>query len=155
MTRGPIGVIPRAMSVERLAERLSLGELLDTLKRGYGGWSLLHHWTRGELHHDLVLRVGERRDLPGDVLVVSTNCNGGVKEVLCFDREPSHDALWHYRCPDVPGLAAAPLEGLLTGARTLHWFDPCELLVPEARSELQPEHGPRQRGGGWEPKPTA
>ena len=35
-------------------------------------------------------------------------------------------------------------------ARSHHYFDPCELLVPDARSELRPEHRRRQRGGGWE-----
>jgi hypothetical protein len=30
--------------------------------------------------------------------------------------------------------------------RTLHWFDPCELLVPEARSERKREHG---NDGRW------
>ncbi len=33
--------------------------------------------------------------------------------------------------------------------RTPHWFDPCELLTPDTRSELRPEFRRRQRGGGW------
>ena len=48
-------------------------------------------------------------------------------------------------CGGIPALP--PMMGL---ARTLHYFDPCELLRPDARSELRPEHRRRQRGGGWE-----
>ena len=36
----------------------------------------------------------------GDVLVVATNCNGGIKEVLLFDDVPDRWALWADRCPD-------------------------------------------------------
>jgi hypothetical protein len=31
----------------------------------------------------------------------------------------------------------------------VHWFDPCELLSHDARSELRPEFRRRQEGGGW------
>ncbi len=136
--------------VERLAAALDLGELLGLVRRRYGGYELCSHWQQGEFHHDVVLRVAERRDLPGAVLVVSTNCNGGVKEVSCFDALPDRDALWHARCPGVPEFSGA-LPPLLDRARTTHWFDPCELLVADARSELRPEFRRRQRGGGWEP----
>jgi hypothetical protein len=40
--------------------------------------------------------------------------------------------------------------------RTEHWFDPCALLGPDARSEYREEFRERQCGGGWTPrKPTA
>ena len=41
----------------------------------------------------------------------------------------------------------APLRERVT---TVHFFDPCELLRPDARSEIRPEHRRRMRGGGWE-----
>ncbi len=136
--------------VEALAAALDLGAVLELLQRRYGGYELVAHWQQGEFHHDVVVRVAERRDLPGAVLVVSTNCNGGVKEVCCFADPPERDALWHARCPEVPDFAGeAP--PLLAQARTLHWFDPCELLTLDARSELREEFRQRQRGGGWQP----
>jgi hypothetical protein len=109
---------------------------------------LLEHWTQGEFHHDVVLRVRERGELPAGVLVIATNCNGGVKEVMAFDEVPDRWALWHHRCP-----GNAEFEGELPEIRarvvTEHWFDPCELLVDDARSELRAEFRVRQRGGGW------
>lgn len=137
--------------VAALAGELSLSDLFDRLRRDHGGYDLLDHWTQGEFHHDLVLAVSSSR-LPGPVLVVSTNCNGGVKEVLCFAAPPDRWALWHHRCPDNPEFSGSlvPVLGL---ARTSHWFDPCELLTPDARSELLPEARCRARGGGWEPLP--
>lgn len=138
------------VTLDWLADRLTLGELLGALRGGLGGYELLAHWTQGEFHHDLVLRIREPRSLPSDVLVVSTNCNGGVKEILCLADVPERDALWHARCP-AGEFAAVALPPILASARTVHWFDPCELLSPDARSELRPEHRRRQRGGGWEP----
>jgi len=134
-----------------LASRLTLGDLLETLRATCGAYDLIAHHAQGEFHHDVILRVTEPRGLPGPVLVVSTNCNGGVKEVLCFADEPTVDALWHARCPDNPDFVATELPPLLGQARTLHWFDPCELLTADARSELRPEFRRRQKGGGWEP----
>ena len=149
---------PRARwaSVQRSASprsgRLTVATmLLEALRGGFGGYELVAHWTQGEFHHDVVLEVGEPRSLPGRVLAVSTNCNGGVKEVLCFDEVPARDALWHARCPDGEFEPAA-LPDLRGRLRTVHWFDPCELLGPDARSELRPEFRRRQRGGGWEPR---
>lgn len=136
--------------LEHLARRLTLGDLLDALKSAVGPYELIAHWKQGEFHHDVILRVEQTRRLPGPVLVVSTNCNGGVKEVLCLESLPERDALWHMRCPDGE-FDAIPLPELLGVARTTHYFDPCELLAPDARSELRPEHRRRQRGGGWEP----
>lgn len=143
--------IPR---IEALAATLVLGALLDELRRSYGSFELLDHWTQGEFHHDLVVRVPAApgafatRDLPGRVIVVATNCNGGVKEVLCFAEPPARASLWSMRCPGNPDFPAPPAVPLARSA-TLHWFDPCELLVPDARSELLPEHRVRQDGGGW------
>lgn len=138
------------MSLDLLTNRLNLGELLDTVRAAFGGYDLVAHWTQGEFHHDVVLRVHAQRSLPGEVLVVSTNCNGGVKEVLCLPEIPARDALWHARCPDGE-FDALELPEILDRLRTLHWFDPCELLSANARSELRPEFRRRQRGGGWEP----
>ncbi len=136
-------------SLDHLASRLNLGELLDVLKHAHGGYELVAHWKQGEFHHDVVVRASEPRGLPGAVLVVSTNCNGGVKEISCFAEVPDRDALWHERCPS-GDFEPRALPPLLARERTLHWFDPCELLTDEARSELRPEHRRRQRGGGWE-----
>lgn len=136
------------LDVRKLAETLALGSLLDDLRQRAGAYELLAHWKQGEFHHDVVLRV-ER-----EVLVVATNCNGGVKEVLAFDDVPDRRALWGFRCPDSPDFGG-PLPTLLARARTHHWFDPCSLLAPDARSELRPEHRRRQEGGGWEALPSA
>jgi hypothetical protein len=121
-----------------LAAKLSLGSVLETL----GTYELVDHWTQGEFHHDVVVRAGER------ILVVATNCNGGVKEILAFDEVPERWALWRWRCRDNPDF-----EGELPAIRdritTVHYFDPCALLADDARSELRLEHRVRQRGGGW------
>lgn len=139
-------------TIDRLAEHLGFGALLSELDRSFGVVEHIDHWKQGEFHHDLVLRVPNAAPaLPGPVLVVATNCNGGVKEVLCFDEVPDRYALWHVRCPDNPEFSGT-IPPLLAAARTAHWFDPCNLLLPDARSELLPEHRERQRGGGWQPK---
>jgi len=44
---------------------------------------------------------------------------------------------------------------LVLEARTPHWFNPCELLLPTARSELRPEFREREVGGGWRMKSCA
>src|SRR5690349_21360269 len=137
------------MSLAELAGQLSLGALLAELRAAYGGYELLEHWQQGEFHHDLVVQVAAPGALPGRFLVVATNCNGGVKELLCFDAAPTCGALWHERCPDSAEFAGA-LPPLLGRARTVHWFDPCELLVAGARSEYRPECRTRQPGGGWQ-----
>lgn len=141
-----------ASRIDDLAATLVLGALLDDVRRAYGSFELLEHWTQGEFHHDLVVRVPvDASDLPGRILVVATNCNGGVKEVLCFDDVPARGSLWSLRCPKNPDFVEPPAVPLLRSA-TLHWFDPCELLLPDARSELLPEHRRRQDGGGWTAK---
>lgn len=139
-------------TVERLASHLGFGSLLSELDRSFGGVEHIDHWKQGEFHHDVVLRIPNAAPaLPGPILVVATNCNGGVKEVLCFNELPDRYALWHERCPDNPEFGGS-IPPLLAVARTPHWFDPCSLLLPDARSELLPEHRERQRGGGWQPK---
>ena len=141
----------KAMGVTALARNLGLGSLLADLTRKFGGYELLDHWQRGEFHHDLLLRVEPNGQLPGPVLVVATNCNGGVKEVLSFATPPREEALWHHRCPDVKEFGDASIT-ILARAITPHWFDPCELLRADARSELKPEHRERDEGGGWKCK---
>ena len=136
-------------SLEPLAQYLGFGALLAELDRSFGPVEHLDHWTQGEFHHDIVLRLRRATpQLPGRVLIVATNCNGGVKELLCFADVPDRLALWHDRCPDNPEFAGA-IPPVLASARTVHWFDPCNLLTPDARSELRPEHRERQTGGGW------
>lgn len=136
------------MEIASLAETLVLGSLLDTLRQSAGPYELVAHWKQGEFHHDVVVRVPEGA-LPGRVLVVATNCNGGVKEVLCFEDVPDRSALWHWRCPLAPEFSGT-LSPVLARSVTTHWFEPCELLASDARSEILPEFRSRQEGGGWE-----
>lgn len=135
--------------VEQLATTRVLGALLESVRQHWGSYDLLLHHQQGEFHHDVLVRVPDAKPtLPGEYLVISTNCNGGVKEVLCFDEPVEPSALWHSRCPENPEFAGV-LPAMLASARTEHWFDPCELLAPDARSELKPEFRGRQAGGGW------
>ncbi len=138
-----------------LAQTLVLGHLLERAREMFGGYELVTHWQQGEFHHDVVLRLptGALASLPGCVLVVATNCNGGIKEVLCFDEVPERLALWHFRCPQNPEFVG-PLAPLLGREVTVHWFDPCELLHDDARSELSAPYRERQAGGGWQMRAT-
>ena len=136
------------MFIDVLGGTLVLGALLDEVRQTMGDFELLDHWQQGEFHHDVVLRVEPGDRLPGRFLVVATNCNGGVKEVLCFAQLPERGALWKHRCPRSAEFAGA-LPPILARSQTTHWFDPCELLLSDARSELLPEHRERQPGGGW------
>jgi hypothetical protein len=135
--------------IEALSRQLALGSLLTELRTTLGSYDLVDHWQQGEFHHDVVVRVPAASALPGPVLVVATNCNGGVKELLCFATVPTRGALWHYRCPDNDEFSGR-LPPLLAAARTVHWFDPCELLKPDARSEYREDARERQPGGGWQ-----
>jgi hypothetical protein len=72
-----------------------------------------------------------------------------VKEIFCFESLPDRGALWHHRCPDNEEFTG-DLPPVLDSVRTLHWFDPCELLTPDARSEYRPDARERQPGGGWQ-----
>jgi len=114
--------------LDHVVRCLNLGELLDTLKAGHGGY---------EFHHDVVLRVAETRSLPGPVLVVSTNCNGGVKEVSCFAAIPDREALWHERCPKGE-FAALPLPDLLARERTVHCLPTRPARPRRSPSEVVP-----------------
>jgi hypothetical protein len=140
------------MSLEVLARHLTLGSLLEDLRARRGGYEVITHWQQGEFHHDTVLRVDAKRaTVPGNVLVVATNCNGGIKEILCFGEAPTQSALWHRRCPGNREFSGE-LPALLGRSQTIHWFDPCELLVDDARSEYREEFRERQSGGGWRMK---
>jgi hypothetical protein len=141
-------------TLSELADTLVLGSLLERLQEEHGGYDLIAHWQQGEFHHDVVLRVSEPGALRGAVLVVATNCNGGVKEVLAFDQVPDRSALWHRRCPTNAEFSGDAPE-VLGSATTTHWFDPCELLRPDARSELREDFRVRQPGGGWMAKRDA
>ena len=122
---------------------------MTELRTSYGGFDLVDHWQQGEFHHDTVFRILKPSvDLPGDYIVVATNCNGGVKEVLCFSELPTHGALWKARCPASEEFVGA-LPKLHGRATTHHYFDPCALLKPDARSEYRAEYRGRQAGGGW------
>jgi hypothetical protein len=137
--------------VDELADTLVLGALLARVHERWGRYEIVDHFQQGEFHHDVVLAVPAERGLPGGVLVVATNCNGGVKEVLWLREPPTQAALWRARCPENPEFDGASAKPLFV-ARTVHWFDPCELLVADARSELREEYRARQCGGGWMPK---
>lgn len=141
--------------LRRLAEEGGLGSLLDSLRRDWGGYDLLWHHQQGEFHHDFLIRVRAARPrLPGEYLAISTNCNSGVKEAVCFDLPLDPSSLWHLRCPGNPEFQGeAP--PVLAVARTEAWFDPCSLLSLDARSELKSEFRERQTGGGWCRKPAS
>jgi hypothetical protein len=139
-------------AIDALSRFLVLGPLLDEVRRRWGSYELVDHWQQGEFHHDVVLRVpGAAADTGGEVIVVATNCNGGVKEVLCFTTVPDRHALWHARCPSNPEFGGE-IPPVVAAARTEHWFEPCELLEPNARSEYRAEFRERQCGGGWIPR---
>src|SRR5580704_11795106 len=63
-------------TITALARTLDLGSLLADVSQRYGVYDLVAHWTQGEFHHDVVIRLPEAalQDLPGRVLVVATNC---------------------------------------------------------------------------------
>jgi hypothetical protein len=134
------------LPVQELADALVLGALLDELRARYHRYELVAHWSQGEFHHDVVVRLPSPH---AHVLVIATNCNGGVKEVLAFDSVPDRWALWRWRCPHIADFSGE-LPPLLGRAITPHWFDPCDLLRADARSELREEFRERQHGGGWQ-----
>lgn len=137
------------MRVDQLAALMGLDRLLQALAAQ--GYALLDHWQQGEFHHDLVIAQPEHNAVDGArILLVATNCNGGVKEVLALVAVPERWGLWKARCPDNAEFHGKAPE-VLAQARTSHWFDPCELLLPDARSELAPAFRRRACGGGWEP----
>ncbi len=136
---------------QQIANTLSLGAALDAVRDASSNdrYELLAHWKQGEFHHDVVVQIAiENAAL---TLVIATNCNGGVKEVLLFDALPERYALWHWRCPTNPEFSGV-LPTMLARVTTIHDFDPCTLLLDSARSELLPEHRQRDHGGGWKTK---
>lgn len=139
--------------LDNLCSSRMLGPFLEAVRERCGTYELVDHWTQGEFHHDVVIRVPPvpASETLASVVLVATNCNGGIKEVLCFDEIPDRWALWHHRCPDNPEFEGE-LPPIRAALRTEHWFDPCELLGKDARSELKPEFRCRARGGGWERK---
>jgi len=138
--------------VAELAGKLVLGELLAEIARRWGSYEFVEHWQQGEFHHDTVLRVAAAAgELPGTYLVVATNCNGGIKEVLCLGAMPARGGLWRTRCPHNAEFDGELPQVLARGV-TEHWFDPCALLQPDARSEYRAECRVRQPGGGWMPR---
>jgi hypothetical protein len=148
---GPTACYIDEVLTQQLADTLVLDSLLAELRRAAGPYELVEHWQQGEFHHDVVLRIDATGALPGPFVVVATNCNGGVKEVLCLAELPTRGALWKYRCPENPEFDGR-LAPILARAITSHWFDPCELLGDDARSELLEEFRERQPGGGWKMK---
>jgi hypothetical protein len=138
------------VNLAALQEPSGLGPFLDALQRECGPYEVLAHWQQGEFHHDLVLGLKAATGLPGPCVVVATNCNGGVKEVLWFESPPARWALWKWRCPD-NAFFEGELPPLAHSWKKEHWFNPCELLTADARSELRPECRRQAPGGGWEP----
>lgn len=137
-------------AISSLQEPSGLGTFLDRLTTTAGAYDVLDHWQQVEFHHDLVLRVRQPDGLPSAVVVIATNCNAGIKEVLWFDSPPERWALWRWRCPDNADFAG-DLPPMAMSWRKEHWFNPCELLTDDARSELKPGCRQRAPGGGWEP----
>ncbi len=134
--------------LQRLAQTMGLGDALSLIRDRQLTYSLVDHWQQGEFHHDILIELTDATGEAPPFLIIATNCNGGVKEVLAFSRKPDRWALWNYRCPENPEFDGE-LSGLQGEFRTTHWFDPCLLLTPDARSELKPEARERCRGGGW------
>ncbi len=134
--------------IDGLARCLTIGALLSVMTRRFGGYEIVAHWTHGDLHHDIVvmLPAPATADLPGRVLLVATNAEGGIKEVLCFSDVPDRSALWHHRCPDALEFSGELLP-ILGRATTQHWFDPSELLK-SARIAAKGEHSEPRRPAG-------
>ena len=84
-----------------LTQSQVLAGLLGRLRTNHGGYRIVEHWKQGEFHHDLVLKVqAPTGELPGDILVVSTNCNGRGEGIVVL--RPGARSL---------GLVAPPLPG--------------------------------------------
>ena len=88
--------------MQTLANRLTLGGVLDEVRRLAGGYEFLDHWQQGEFHHDTVIRVDEGRvGVPGQAAI----CGYGAPTACKSTRSPG---------PVVPpgrftlGLAAEP-----------------------------------------------
>jgi hypothetical protein len=133
--------------IDGFAGCIVLRTLLDALTRRYGGYEIVAHWTRGDMHHDVVVMLPQEavRDLPGRVLVVATNGNALIKEVLCFAAVPDRDALWHHRCPEVMEFTGE-LAPILARATTEHWVEPGEVLRGVSPAGVDAPSTPRTWG---------
>lgn len=116
--------------LQELADQLVLGDVLNVLDRDHGGFELIAHRPKGEYHQDLVVRVNTGV-FGGEILVIGTNCNGGVKELIALSSVPDHSALWRWRCPTAPQFQGT-LDDIRGVARTIHWSDPAQLLEETA-----------------------
>lgn len=130
---------------DRFQKDQSLANALQLVEESWGEYVIDEHWTQGEFHHDVVISITDQ------FLIISTNCNGGVKDVLLLNEKPSQEQLWHWRCPGNPEFSGEPMH-IVEHIKTEAWHDPCGVLAPDARSELKPEFRKRQKGGGWEMK---
>src|SRR3954468_1054428 len=106
--------------MQHLSQQLVLSALLEELRVRCGGYEIVAHWTQGEFHHDLILRLPDNAALPGRFLAVATNCNGGVKELLLLGDMPTRGGLWKLRCPENPEFDGATPK-VLARSTTLHW----------------------------------
>lgn len=113
----------------------------------FGGYEHLDHWQQGEFHHDHLLKVAST-DSKECYVVIATNCNGAIKEILFFHELPKRWEIWGYRVPENTEFEKPTFE-IISHIKTGIWFDPRRLLTDDTRSELLPEHRRRQRGGGW------
>src|SRR5215217_1225504 len=117
--------------MQQLSNQLILSALLDELRVRYSGYEIVAHWRQGEFHHDLILHLPTDAALPGRFLVIATNCNGGIKELLWLADMPTRGGLWKLRCPANPEFEGST-PNVLAHSMTVHWFDPGELLSPTA-----------------------
>lgn len=127
------------INIKELADTRSLGGALSKI----GKYSVLAHWQQGEFHHDLLIKT-----MNDEIIVIATNCNGGIKEIFQFENIPERSALWHWRVPNSPEFSGE-LPKIIGWATTEHYFNSEELLQEDARSELKAEYKKRQDGGGW------
>lgn len=115
--------------LHQLVRRPSLKATLKAITEHCGHEpALVAHWQQGDLHHDLVLHVHPPHPgLAGNILVVSIDDRGRVKEILSLAKMPMRQALWHARCPDDPDYDG-DLPPILDEIRTLHWVNPARIL---------------------------
>ncbi|MCP4498745.1 MAG: hypothetical protein GY822_02115 [Deltaproteobacteria bacterium] len=127
------------------------GLALDQLLKTCGTYELLEQWKQGGFYHDVVIRayfpIGQLA--LSSLVIISTNCNGGVKEVLAFADLPDRYALWNARCPENDDF-----EGDLPHLENpdLALFRPMPTITADTRSEIKLEFRVRMRGGGWQMK---
>lgn len=116
--------------LQTLVRRPSLKATLKAITAHCDGHQpcLIAHWQQGDLHHDLVFHLQRpHHGLTGDVLVVSTDNHGMVKEVISLAKMPKRQALWHARCPADPHFDG-DLPPVLEEVKTNHWVRPERIL---------------------------